>query len=90
MMMVAVEKESGLFMYAGPVLSHHEFELIGAPRRMSDSEWKGFAGGYNGVGAAAPTEAQPAWRRAKGTYSPGWAPPLPPWTSSYLVPMPTP
>ena len=25
---------------AGPVLSHYEFEVTGAPRRISDSEWQ--------------------------------------------------
>ena len=40
MMLIAVDNGSDRMVYAGPVMSHFEFELIGPPKRLSDSDWK--------------------------------------------------
>jgi len=37
---IAAEFDGTPVMFAGPVLSHFEFELIGPPRRLADPEWK--------------------------------------------------
>jgi hypothetical protein len=71
LLMMAVDNGSDHFVCAGPVLSHYEFEVIGAPRRISDEEWQGIRGGsFPGDVPEASVE--------------GLAPPV--WTRSYLVP----
>jgi hypothetical protein len=40
MMLIAVDNGIDRTVYAGPVMSHFEFELIGPPKRLSDSDWK--------------------------------------------------
>jgi hypothetical protein len=40
LLMMAVDNGADRMVFAGPVLSHYEFELIGSPLRLSDSEWK--------------------------------------------------
>ncbi|MCP5520594.1 MAG: DUF3160 domain-containing protein [Verrucomicrobiales bacterium] len=39
LLLMAVQWGDQRFVAAGPVISHYEFELVGAPRRMSDGEW---------------------------------------------------
>jgi hypothetical protein len=57
MLMIAVDCGPGdVAVYAGPVLSHYEFEL-GPTTRMTDSQWKDQVR----VGALPP---QPEWTRA--------------------------
>jgi hypothetical protein len=41
LLLCAVDSGSDRFVCAGPVLSHYEFEVLGAPRRISDQEWGG-------------------------------------------------
>jgi len=41
LLMLAVESGGDRLVCAGPVLSHYEFEVIGAPRRLTDIEWAG-------------------------------------------------
>ncbi|PYI87121.1 MAG: hypothetical protein DME26_07155, partial [Verrucomicrobia bacterium] len=82
LLMIAVDHGPDHFICAGPVLSHYEFEVIGAPRRISDEEWRG-----SGIGAANPPgilqhnypSDVPASRLE------GFAPPV--WTRNYLVPL---
>jgi hypothetical protein len=72
LLMIAVDSGTNRMVFAGPVLSHYEFEIIGEPKRLTDTEWDDslqFRIGFNGVD---PTRVQ------------GLAPP--PWTSGYLVP----
>jgi hypothetical protein len=33
------------FICAGPVLSHYEIEVMGAPRRLDDAEWQSILDG---------------------------------------------
>lgn len=40
LLLIAVDNGPDRMVYAGPVLSHYEFELIGPPKRMTDEEWK--------------------------------------------------
>jgi hypothetical protein len=40
LMMVAIDNGSDRMIYAGPVMTHYELEVIGEPRRLSDTEWK--------------------------------------------------
>ena len=81
LLMLAVDNGPDRFICAGPVLSHYEFEVIGAPRRISDEEWRGSGvGGNNPPGILQnnfPSDV-PASRLE------GLAPPV--WTQSYLVP----
>src|SRR5262245_37198225 len=62
-------------VFAGPVLSHYELEIVGEPRRLNDNEWKTLQSGIF------PPDVVPS--RVQGI-SP------PPWTQSYLVPKPRP
>ena len=39
LLMMAVDSGGERFVCAGPVLSHYELEVIGAPHRISDAEW---------------------------------------------------
>ena len=40
LLLMAVDNGPDHMVFAGPVLSHYEFELIGPPKRMTDEEWK--------------------------------------------------
>ncbi|MDB6037638.1 MAG: leucine-rich repeat protein, partial [Verrucomicrobiales bacterium] len=40
LLMIAINNGADRCVYAGPVMSHYEFELIGPPTRLSDPEWK--------------------------------------------------
>jgi hypothetical protein len=69
--MIAVKNGADRMVFAGPVLSHYEFEVTGSPRRLSDDEWKAMQWGWF------PLDVDRASVE-------GFAPP--PWTSGYLVP----
>jgi hypothetical protein len=86
LLIIAVQRGAETFVCAGPVLSHYEFELIGAPRRMNDSQWRSALGWWNEPQFfPVPEDVYPAWRkRANGRPLPS----PPPWTGSYLVPAP--
>ena len=71
LLMIAVENGADRMVFAGPVLSHYEFEVIGAPRRMNDEEWRNIQ--WQNFPADVPA-----------TRIEGLAPPA--WTQSYLVP----
>jgi hypothetical protein len=71
LLMIAIENGADRMVFAGPVLSHYEFEVIGDPRRLSDDEWSGM---QNQV---FPLDVDPS--RIEGL-----SPPV--WTRSYLVP----
>lgn len=82
MAFIAVEFAGKPVMFAGPVLSHFEFELIGSPRRLSDSQWKGAL-----EGQPIDPPLRPEWRVQKDEFgNTRQLPPLPPWTRDYLVP----
>lgn len=76
MAFIAVEFGGQPVMFAGPVLSHFEFELIGPPRRLSDSQWAGAITG----GEPIEQPLRPEWGNAR------LLPPPPPWTRDNLVP----
>lgn len=83
LLMIAVNLGTNRFICAGPVLSHFEFELIGAPRRLSDLEWRGALSGDSPI--APPL--YPLWRPASSNlWLKNMVPPPPPWTCDYLVP----
>ena len=71
LLMIAVDSGAARMVFAGPVLSHYEFEVLGEPRRLNDEEWK------NALRGQFPSDV-PASRFE------GLAPPV--WTQSYLVP----
>ncbi len=48
-------------VFAGPVLSHFEFELVGAPRRLTDEEWTQWYQGGERDGQ--PPPPHPDWTR---------------------------
>jgi hypothetical protein len=75
LLLIAVDNGADRFICAGPVLSHYEFEVIGAPRRLSDNEWGGMDGGI--LGGTFPSDV--AQSQVEGL-----APPI--WTTGYLVP----
>jgi len=66
-------------IFAGPVLSHYEFEVIGDPRRISDEEWSNQAWPPGILQGNFPADVPP-------TRLEGLAPPV--WTQSYLAPAP--
>jgi hypothetical protein len=61
LMLMAVDNGKDRMVYAGPVLSHYEFEMPGVSR-MSDSEWKAQL-------QAGKTPPRPEWTR--GYLAPG-------------------
>jgi hypothetical protein len=71
LLLIAVDNGADRFICAGPVLSHYEIEVIGAPRRLTDDEWDGILDG-NFPSDVAPSQVE------------GLAPPI--WTTGYLVP----
>jgi len=71
LLMLAVGNGADRMVFAGPVLSHYEFEVIGALRRLNDEEWQSIQGGNF------PPDV-PANRIESLT------PPV--WTQSYLAP----
>jgi hypothetical protein len=80
LLLIAVDNGVDRFVCAGPVLSHYELEVIGAPRRLSDDEWGGgeSRGGDGGIlGGTFPSDVAPSQVE-------GLAPPI--WTTGYLVP----
>jgi hypothetical protein len=80
LLMLAVNNGPDRFICAGPVLSHYEFELTGAPRRISDQEW-------SGQGFAPPGILQNNFPPdLEASRVEGLAPPV--WTRGYLVPVP--
>jgi hypothetical protein len=84
MAFIAVEFEGQPVMFAGPVLSHFEFELIGPPRRLSDSLWEAAISG----GEPIEEPLRPEWRVQKNEWGNArQLPPTPPWTRDYLVPI---
>jgi hypothetical protein len=78
-LMLAVDNGDDRFICAGPVLSHFEFEVIGAPRRISDAEWGG--DGFWGPPGILEGEMPPG---VSTNSIEGLKPPV--WTRSYLVP----
>ncbi|MHB8522790.1 MAG: DUF3160 domain-containing protein [Limisphaerales bacterium] len=83
LLMIAINNGTNRCVYAGPVLSQYEFELIGPPKRMSDPEWEDrwAKAGFNAW----------SWQTWPSTPdgSPDWSgiPPQPDWTQGYLVPI---
>jgi len=73
LLMIAVDSGADRMVFAGPLLSHYEFEVIGEPRRLNDEEWK------SALRGRFPSDV-PANRIE------GLTPPV--WTKSYLVPAP--
>lgn len=72
LLMMAVDNGAERFLCAGPVASHYELEVIGAPSRLSDADWKQLSGlGFSG--------GEPVTSPIEGLQ-----PPL--WTQSYLAP----
>ncbi len=71
LLMIAVEAGVDRMVFAGPVLSHYEFEVTGSPRRLNDVEWHAIQL------QQFPPDVDPA--RIEGVVPP-------PWTSGYLVP----
>ena len=81
LLMIAINNGINRMVYAGPVLSHYEFELVGAPQRLSDLDW-------NARLAKAGINDWP-WSDNDPNLVRDWSgvPPQPEWTRSYLVPM---
>jgi hypothetical protein len=71
LLLIAVDNGPDRFICAGPVLSHYEIEVLGAPRRLSDNEWEDILIG------TFPADVDPSQVE-------GLAPPV--WTTGYLVP----
>ena len=71
LLMIAIDNGPDRAVYAGPVLSHFEFEVTGQPTRLTDTEWDGLFGAF---GSPAVDRS-----RIQGLHPP-------PWTRSYLAP----
>lgn len=63
LMMVAIDNGSDRMVYAGPVMTHYELEVIGEPRRLTDTEWKEIF--LRSLPAPQPIEglSQPPWTK---------------------------
>ena len=72
LLLMVVDNGADCFLCAGPVLSHYELEVTGAPRRLNDEEWTLMVSE-----GRFPDDIDP--QRVEGL-------PPPPWTQSYLVP----
>ena len=65
LMLIAVDSGSDRMVYAGPVLSHYEFEILGEPFRLTDEEWQRML---------SPWVMQPTENRiVEGLAPPAWA-----------------
>ena len=84
LLFLAVDHGGERVMYAGPVHSHYEYEVVGPPQRLSDADWR--AGRWQEAGFHDWTPWRP---EDGGPYSWQHIPPHPEWTRSYLVPHPT-
>ncbi|MBX3745195.1 MAG: DUF3160 domain-containing protein [Verrucomicrobiae bacterium] len=71
MLMVAVENGPDRMIYAGPVMSHYEFEVVGPPVRLTDTEWENYLRRFN-------------WGPPLSETVEGAVPPS--WTREYLRP----
>jgi hypothetical protein len=79
LLVVAINNGPDRCVYAGPVLSHYEFELIGPPQRLTDIEWKGrWSNAGFGELSSIDTGEKRDWSEI---------PPNPEWTRSFLVPI---
>lgn len=76
LLMIAINNGPDRRVYAGPVLSHYEFQIPGPPQRLSDPEWKDR---WRKAGFG-------AWAQSPGG---DWSgiPTQPEWTRGYLVPL---
>jgi hypothetical protein len=84
LLFLAVDHGGERVMYAGPVHSHYEYEVVGPPQRLSDADWREGRWEAAGFGDWTP------WRPDQaGPYRWRYIPPHPEWTRSYLVPHPT-
>ena len=83
LLVLTVDHGNEKMLYAGPVLSHYEFELVGPPKRLSDIDW---LARWNKAGFDRYTPQTPDTEQSRD-----WSeiPPHPEWTRSYLVPHPT-
>ena len=70
LLLIAVDNGPDRMVYAGPVLSHYEFEVVGEPYRMTDMEWDGLITAGPGSGSS---------QKIEGLHPPSW-------TRGYLVP----
>ncbi len=61
LLLIAIETGDQPMVFAGPVLSHFEFELVGPPRRLSDEEWSSWYGNWDED--REPLPDQPSWTR---------------------------
>lgn len=79
LLMVAINNGPDRCVYAGPVFSHYEFELLGAPQRMTDPEWKQR---WSNAGFGELSSVDTGLAR-------DWSgiPPHPEWTRSFLAPI---
>ncbi len=84
LLMIAAQRGAETLIFAGPVLSHYEFEFIGPPTRWADSQWKAALGWWQAGNPPPIPQTRPAWRNV--TFRK--VPPPPPWTQTYLVPAP--
>lgn len=81
MLVLAVDHGNEKMIYAGPVFSHFEFEVVGSPKRISDSEWQ--------LKLAEAGLGEHPGRGASPGQGPPWSvPPHPEWTREFLVPIP--
>ena len=80
LLLIAVNNGTNRCVYAGPVMSHYEFAIEGAPQRLSDSEWQMR---WAKAGLADPSVAE--LRDYHGNDL-SQIPPRPDWTKGFLVP----
>ena len=82
LLMIAINNGKDRCVYAGPVLSHYEFERIGPPQRMSDPEWRER---WQNAGFGPWSDREDSSPDVTRDWS--GLPPQPDWTRGYLVPL---
>jgi hypothetical protein len=83
LLVLCVDHGNEKMIYTGPVLSHYEFELIGPPKRLSDTIWKSW---WSEAGFS---DYAQSWTNDDRAHAWNNLPWQPEWTESYLVPHPT-
>ena len=82
LLLIAVNNGPDRCIYAGPVLSHFEFPIVGSPQRLSDTDWQIRLAKAGLADPSIPEMSQ--YRRSTNDWS--GVPHPPEWTAGFLVP----
>lgn len=81
LLLIAVNNGPDRCVYAGPVMSHFEFPVVGSPQRLSDTDWQ-----IRLAKAGLADPSIPEMRPYASNNDWSGVPPSPEWTAPFLVP----